>query len=159
MGTLHTNSAPESIDRIVDVFPEAQQEQIRVQLANNLVAVVTQQILPRMAGDGRVIAFEVMIATPAVRALIREGKTYQLMSTIQTSANVGMSTMDNCLADLVKRKLVSYETGLSRAVDAKEYARIVAQQSEAAAAPAGNRPAAAAAPAAPVAGGANFGRR
>ena len=159
MGTLHTNSAPESIDRIVDVFPEAQQEQIRVQLANNLVAVVTQQILPRMAGDGRVIAYEVMIATPAVRALIREGKTYQLMSTIQTSANVGMSTMDNCLADLVKRKLVSYETALSRAVDAKEYARIVAQQSEAAAAPAANRPAAAATPAAPVAGGANFGRR
>ncbi|MEW6422096.1 MAG: PilT/PilU family type 4a pilus ATPase, partial [Deinococcota bacterium] len=82
MGTLHTNSAPESIDRIVDVFPEEQQEQIRVQLANNLVAVMTQQLLPRVDGPGRVLAYELLIANPAVRALIREGKTYQIVSTM-----------------------------------------------------------------------------
>ena len=161
MGTLHTNSAPESIDRIVDVFPEAQQEQIRVQLANNLVAVVTQQILPRMAGDGRAIAYEVMIATPAVRALIREGKSYQLTSVIQTGAQYGMNTMDACLADMFKRKVITYDMGLSRAVDAKEYARLCSSGIENAQVQAQNaRPAvAAASPAAPAAGGSGFGRR
>ncbi len=124
MGTLHTNSAPESIDRIVDVFPEEQQEQIRVQLANNLVAVVTQQLLPKINGDGRAMAFEVMMATPAVRALIREGKTYQLVSAIQTGANVGMVTMDNCLADMYKKRIISFDVGQSRAVDPKEFVRL-----------------------------------
>jgi twitching motility protein PilT len=154
MGTLHTNSAPESIDRIVDVFPEAQQEQIRVQLANNLVAVVTQQLLPRAGAEGRVIASEIMIATPAVRALIREGKTYQLTSVIQTGAQFGMFTMDSCLADLFKKKLITHETGLSRSVDAKEFTRLAALGSEG---PAQQRPQAAA-PAA-QAGGPGFGRR
>jgi twitching motility protein PilT len=155
MGTLHTNSAPESIDRIVDVFPEAQQEQIRVQLANNLVAVVTQQLLPRAGAEGRVIASEIMIATPAVRALIREGKTYQLTSVIQTGAQFGMFTMDSCLADLFKKKLITHETGLSRSVDAKEFARLAALGSEG---PAQQQRLQAAAPAA-QAGGPGFGRR
>jgi twitching motility protein PilT len=155
MGTLHTNSAPESIDRIVDVFPEAQQEQIRVQLANNLVAVVTQQLLPRAGAEGRVIASEIMIATPAVRALIREGKTYQLTSVIQTGAQFGMFTMDACLADLFKKKLITHETGLSRSVDAKEFARLAALGSEG---PAQQQRLQAAAPAA-QAGGPGFGRR
>ena len=100
MGTLHTNSAPESIDRIVDVFPEEQQEQIRVQLANNLVAVMTQQLLPRLDGQGRILAYELLIANPAVRALIREGKTYQITSVMQTGAREGMVTMDAFLANL-----------------------------------------------------------
>ncbi len=100
MGTLHTNSAPESIDRIVDVFPEEQQAQIRVQLANNLVAVMTQQLIPRLDG-GRVLAYELLVATPAVRALIREGKTYQITSVMQTSSREGMVTMDAFLAGLV----------------------------------------------------------
>ena len=155
MGTLHTNSAPESIDRIVDVFPEAQQEQIRVQLANNLVAVVTQQLLPRAGAEGRVIASEIMIATPAVRALIREGKTYQLTSVIQTGAQFGMYTMDACLADLFKKKLITHETGLSRSVDAKEFTRLAAVGSEG---PAQQQRPQAAAPAA-QAGGPGFGRR
>ncbi|RDI95167.1 type IV pilus twitching motility protein PilT [Meiothermus sp. QL-1] len=124
MGTLHTNSAPETIDRIIDVFPEAQQEQVRVQLSNNLVAVLTQQLLPKAFGGGRVLAYELMVATPAVRALIREGKSHQLVSVIQTGGQHGMITMDACLADLYKRKLISYETGLARAVDPKEFARL-----------------------------------
>ncbi|MER3480996.1 MAG: type IV pili twitching motility protein PilT [Meiothermus sp.] len=124
MGTLHTNSAPETIDRIVDVFPETQQEQVRVQLANNLVAVMTQQLLPKAFGGGRVLAYELMIATPAVRALIREGKSHQLVSVIQTGGQFGMITMDAYLADLYKRKLITYEMGQSRAVDPKEFARL-----------------------------------
>jgi twitching motility protein PilT len=124
MGTLHTNSAPEAIDRIVDVFPEEQQEQIRVQLANNLSAIITQQMLPKIGGDGRVVAYEIMIATPAVRALIREGKSYQLTSVIQTGASLGMITMDACLADMYKKKMITYELGESRAVDPKEYTRL-----------------------------------
>ena len=126
MGTLHTNSAPESIDRIVDVFPEAQQEQIRVQLANNLVAVMTQQILPILQGGGRVMAYELLLATPAVRALIRENKSYQLVSVMQTSAALGMITMDAMLASMVKKRLISFEVGLERAVDPKEFNRLCA---------------------------------
>ncbi len=124
LGTLHTNSAPETIDRIVDVFPEAQQEQVRVQLANNLVAIMTQQLLPKAFGGGRVLAYELMVATPAVRALVREGKTHQLVSVIQTGGQFNMITMDNYLADLFKRKLISYETGLARSVDQKEFVRL-----------------------------------
>jgi twitching motility protein PilT len=124
MGTLHTNSAPEAIDRIVDVFPEEQQEQIRVQLANNLSAIITQQMLPKPSGDGRVVAYEIMIATPAVRALIREGKSYQLTSVIQTGASLGMITMDACLADMYKKKMITFELGESRSVDPKEYNRL-----------------------------------
>ena len=112
------------VDRIVDVFPENQQEQVRVQLSNNLVAVLTQQLLPKAFGGGRVLAYELMIATPAVRALIREGKTHQLRSVIQTGGQYGMITMDACLADLYRRKLITYEMGLARAVDPKEFMRL-----------------------------------
>lgn len=124
MGTLHTNSAPESIDRIVDVFPEEQQEQIRVQLANNLVGIVTQQLMPKKGGDGRVIAYEVLIANPAVRALIREGKSFQITSIMQTSMQSGMVTMDACLASLAKKGVITEEMGLERSVDAKEFNRL-----------------------------------
>ncbi|WP_221090484.1 type IV pilus twitching motility protein PilT [Deinococcus aquaedulcis] len=142
MGTLHTNSAPESIDRIVDVFPEEQQEQIRVQLANNLVAVMTQQLLPRLDGQGRILAYELLIANPAVRALIREGKTFQITSVMQTGAREGMVTMDAFLANLYRRRVISFDTGVERAVDAKEFARLandptIGQAGGAAAAPAG----------------------
>lgn len=129
MGTLHTNSAPESIDRIVDVFPEEQQEQIRVQLANNLVGIVTQQLMPKKGGDGRVIAYEIMIANPAVRALIREGKSFQITSIMQTSMQSGMVTMDACLASLAKKGIITEEMGMERAVDAKEYTRLMKSDS------------------------------
>jgi twitching motility protein PilT len=125
MGTLHTNSAPEAVDRIIDVFPEAQQEQVRVQLANNLQAILTQQLVPKASGDGRVLAYEFMVATPAVRNLIREGKTHQIPSQIQMGGQIGMITMDACLAELHLKRVISYDTGIARAVDAKEFARLV----------------------------------
>ncbi|CAM3456011.1 type IV pilus twitching motility protein PilT [Deinococcus saxicola] len=137
MGTLHTNSAPESIDRIVDVFPEEQQEQIRVQLANNLVAVMTQQLLPRLDGQGRILAYELLIANPAVRALIREGKTYQITSVMQTGAREGMVTMDAFLANLYRRRMISFDVGASRSIDSKEFARLA---NDAGGAAAGNQP-------------------
>lgn len=124
MGTLHTNSAPESIDRIVDVFPEEQQEQIRVQLANNLVAIMTQQLLPRADGPGRVLAYELLIANPAIRSLIREGKTFQIVSSMQTGSREGMVTMDAYLANLYRRRIITFEKGVERAVDPKEFSRL-----------------------------------
>lgn len=124
MGTLHTNSAPESIDRIVDVFPEEQQAQIRVQLANNLVAIMTQQLIPRADGSGRILAYELLIATPAIRALIREGKTFQITSAMQTGSREGMITMDAYLAALYRRKLITFDVGAERAIDSKEFTRM-----------------------------------
>jgi twitching motility protein PilT len=90
--------------------------------------VLTQQLLPKAFGGGRVLAYELMIATPAVRALIREGKSHQLRSVIQTGGQFGMVTMDACLADLYKRKLITYELGLARAVDPKEFMRLAGVQ-------------------------------
>ncbi len=124
MGTLHTNSAPEAVDRIIDVFPEAQQAQVRVQLANNLQAILTQQLVPKMGG-GRVLAYEFLIATPAIRNLIREGKTHQILSAIQMGGQLGMVTMDANLASLHLTRKISYEVGLERSVDAKEFSRLV----------------------------------
>ena len=124
MGTLHTNSAPEAVDRIIDVFPEAQQSQVRVQLANNLQAILTQQLVPKMGG-GRALAYEFLIATPAIRNLIREGKTHQILSAIQMGGQLGMVTMDANLASLHLTRKISYEVGLERSVDAKEFSRLV----------------------------------
>jgi twitching motility protein PilT len=124
MGTLHTNSAPEAVDRIIDVFPEAQQAQVRVQLANNLQAILTQQLIPKQGG-GRALAYEFLVATPAVRNLIREGKTHQILSAIQMGGQHGMQTMDACLAEMHLKRVITYDTGITRAVDAKEFARLV----------------------------------
>jgi len=145
LGTLHTNSAPEAIDRIIDVFPEVQQAQIRVQLANNLQAVFSQQLLPRLSGEGRVLAYELLLATPAIRNQIREGKTHQILASMQVSGNVGMLTMDACLANLVLKRVISFEMGLNRAVDQREFERLVSTGGTAAgtAAATGARPAAA----------------
>lgn len=125
MATLHTNSAHESIDRIIDVFPPEQQEQIRVQLANNILAVLSQQLLPRAGQPGRVAAVEVMIATAAVRNLIRENKAFQIPSIIQTSGELGMQTMDQALADLYKQSLISYETAMRRSHNPQELERLL----------------------------------
>jgi twitching motility protein PilT len=125
MGTLHTNSAPEAIDRIIDVFPEVQQEQVRVQLANNLQAILTQQLLPKNSGDGRILAYEFMVASAAIRNLIREGKTHQILSAIQMGGEQGMITMDAYLAELHLKRAISFEVGSSRAVDRKEFERLV----------------------------------
>ena len=125
MGTLHTNTAAEAIDRIIDVFPEGQQAQVRVQLANNLQAILTQQLVPHARGEGRVLAYEFLIATAAVRNLIREGKTHQIPSAIQMGGQLGMITMDAMLADLHLARKITFETGLARSVDAKEFERLV----------------------------------
>ncbi len=122
--TVHTNSASQTVDRIVDVFPVAQQEQIRVMLSNNLVAVVTQQLLPKIGG-GRVCAQEIMIASPAIRNLIREAKAHQINSTIQTSAHLGMKTMDQCLRDLYNQGLIPYQLAIERAMNVEELKKMM----------------------------------
>lgn len=123
--TLHTNNAAESVDRIIDVFPPGQQEQIRVQLSNNLQAIISQQLLPRAGQPGRVPANEIMIASPAIRNLIREAKTHQIASMIQTSGNIGMVTMDQCLRDLYFKGLVTLEEVMSRAGNVDELKKMI----------------------------------
>ena len=125
MATLHTNSAAESVDRIIDVFPADEQEQIRVQLSNNLVAVMSQQLLPRAGQPGRVAAIEVMVANSAIRNLIRENKAHQMTSMIQTGAQDGMQTMDQALRDLVQQSLVTYEVAMQRAQNPQELEKLL----------------------------------
>jgi twitching motility protein PilT len=115
--TLHTQSAPQTVDRIVDVFPPDQQGQIRVMLATTLQAVVTQQLLPTTDGRGRAAAVEILIATPAVRNLIRERKGYQLASQMQSGARFGMVTMDQNLAHLVRANRISLDTAVEHATN------------------------------------------
>jgi twitching motility protein PilT len=114
-GTLHTQDCPSTIDRIIDVFPPHQQSQIRVQLAVTLQGVVSQILVPRKDGEGRVAAREVMITTPAISNLIREGKTHMIYGAIDTGAKFGMIPMDKALADLVKQDIISAEEAVVRA--------------------------------------------
>jgi len=123
-GTLHTRNAPQTVDRVIDVFPPHQQDQIRVQLSNTLEAVIAQQLLPRVGG-GRIAAVEVMVATSAIRNLIREGKTYQIYSALETGAQFGMQPMDKVLADLHRSGLVSYNDALSRSIDPENFTRFL----------------------------------
>lgn len=115
--TLHTNSAADTVDRIVEVFPASQQAQIRMQLSMCLQAVVCQQLLPHLSGRGRVLATEVMTATPAVRNLIREGKTPQIANAIATSGNEGNHLMDSSLITLYKQRRISSEAAVKHAHD------------------------------------------
>jgi twitching motility protein PilT len=125
-GTLHTQDAPQSIDRVIDVFPAHQQQQIRVQLASALQAVVTQQLLPKAGGPGRAVACEVLIATPAIRNLIREGKTHQIYSSMQGGGKYGMQTMDQSLAELVRGSAITMEVALERCHHEDDIRRLVA---------------------------------
>lgn len=118
-GTLHTNSAAESVDRMVGVFPADQQEQIRTQLSNSLVAIVTQQLMPK-TGGGRVAAIEIMIANSAIRNLIRENKAHQMTSIMQTQTQIGMQTMDQALRVLYQKGDVTLEDALGRSHNAAE---------------------------------------
>ena len=133
-GTLHTNSAASSVDRMVDIFPPGQQGQVRLQLSNNLQAIISQQLIPctpgyqAQTGRGRVAAQEIMIANPAIRNLIREAKAHQITSIIQTSANIGMITTDACLRKLYNEGKISYENALSRAQNEEELKRMLAGQ-------------------------------
>lgn len=122
--TLHTNNAAQSIDRMVDVFPPYQQQQIRVQLSNILQGVISQRLIP-VIGGGRVAAAEVMISTPAVRNIIREGKTHQLDAVIQTGADQGMISMDKALANMVKSGKIGADEAAGYAIDLTEFQRLV----------------------------------
>jgi twitching motility protein PilT len=121
--TLHTVDAAQTIDRIVDVFSPEQQAQIRTQLSVTLQAVVSQTLIPTKDGMGRVAAFEVMVATPAIRTLIRDGKTHQLYLDIQTGASLGMQTLDGCLLGLLRENLIDYEHALSKCSNPSEFQR------------------------------------
>jgi twitching motility protein PilT len=123
-GTLHTRNAPQTIDRVVDVFPPHQQEQIRVQLSNTLEAVVAQQLLPRIGG-GRTAAIEIMVATAAIRNLIREGKTHQIYSALETGAQHGMQTMDKVLADMHRNGMITVEEAAARSIDKENFQRLL----------------------------------
>ena len=120
--TLHTNSAAQSIDRMIDVFPAHQQPQVRSQLGNMLQAICAQRLVPAIGG-GRVVAAEIMVSNSAVRSLIREGKTFQLDNVIQTGSDQGMQTMDHDLARLVQAGVISYESACDYAIDINELNR------------------------------------
>ncbi|MCX7780947.1 MAG: type IV pilus twitching motility protein PilT [Negativicutes bacterium] len=124
LATLHTGDAAQTIDRIIDVFPPYQQQQIRIQLSLTLQGIVAQQLLPRLDGSGRVAAMEILLATPAVRNLIREGKSHQVLSVIQTGAKHGMQAMDMSLRDLYQKGIVTYDEALSRASDPDTFVRL-----------------------------------
>lgn len=124
LATLHTNSASQSVDRMIDVFPPHQQTQIRTQLSNILMAICSQRLIPTIGG-GRIAAAEILVATPAVRNIIREGKSHQLEAVIQTGSQFGMQAMDRTLADLVHKGVVSYEEAVTFAVDVDELDRMV----------------------------------
>jgi twitching motility protein PilT len=114
-GTLHTSSAAKTIDRIVDVFPAEEKEMVRSMLSESLQAVISQTLLKTKDGTGRVAAHEIMVGTPAIRNLIREAKIAQMYSAIQTGSNVGMQTLDQNLADLVRRNVISSATARAAA--------------------------------------------
>jgi twitching motility protein PilT len=119
--TVHTTDASQTMDRIIDVFPPEQQAQIRTQLSVTLLAVISQTLLPRADVPGRVAAFEVMVATPSIRSLIREGKTHQISSDIQTGGQYGMQTLDNYLLDLVRKRIVRYEDALAKSSSPRDF--------------------------------------
>ena len=128
LSTLHTQDAAQTVDRIIDVFPPYQQEQIRVMLAATLKGVVSQVLLPKADGQGRVAAREIMVGTPAISALIREGKTHQIYSAIQTGTNSGMCTMEKSLADLQQAGLITEEDGLSKSNHPQELRALIARR-------------------------------
>lgn len=124
LATLHTNSASQSVDRMIDVFPPHQQQQIRIQVAGILQAICSQRLIPKI-GSGRIAAAEIMVVTPAARNIIREGKTHQLDSVIQTGAKDGMQSMDRTLVNLIHDGTITYEESKNYAVDLTELDRLM----------------------------------
>jgi twitching motility protein PilT len=124
LATLHTNSAAQSIDRMIDVFPPHQQPQIRSQLSNILMAICSQRLIPAIGG-GRIAAAEILVATPAVRNIIREGKTHQLEAVIQTGAEFGMQSMDKTLVNLIHNGTITYDEARNYAIDIEELDRLM----------------------------------
>ena len=128
-GTLHTSSAAQTVDRMIDVFPPEQQQQVRVQLSNSLVAVLSQTLIPKAnpkPGEfGRVMAQEIMVVTPAISNLIREGKTAQIYGAIQTGGKLGMKTLEMVLADLYQAGTISFEQAIGKSSRADELQRLI----------------------------------
>jgi twitching motility protein PilT len=124
-GTLHTQDAPQTVDRIIDVFPSHQQSQVRAQLAIALQGIVTQTLVPKRDGKGRVVACEILVPTPGIRNLIREGKTHQIYSAMQTGGNFGMQTMDAALVELQRKGLISREQAEKRSSNPDELKRLM----------------------------------
>lgn len=125
--TLHTSDAVQTANRIIDMFPAHQQNQVRTQLSFVIQAVLSQQLIPKREGKGRVLAAEVMIASPAIRALIREEKAHQIYSVIQTGSSLGMQTMNQAFFELYQRRIISYEQALARTTDLDDLERIFKQ--------------------------------
>lgn len=126
--TLHTQDAAQTIDRIIDVFPPYQQQQIRIQVAGTLNAVLVQQLLPTKDGNSRVVGVELMFVTNAIRNLIREGKTHQIPSSIQGGGKLGMVTMDACLCNIYRAGAISKEMAISRAHNKDDFLRMIGEQ-------------------------------
>jgi twitching motility protein PilT len=137
-GTLHTNSCAQTINRIVDVFPTGQQAQVRTQLSLVLEGVLSQTLVPKIGG-GRAMAMEIMVATPAIRNMIREEKVHQIYSALQSGAKFGMQTMNQALAELVRRRWISREHALNRSTIPDELAQLLQQETAGGAAPLGRR--------------------
>lgn len=129
LATLHTMDAPQAVERIIDVFPPNQQDQIRAQLANTLAGVISQRLLRRQDGTGRIAATEILVSTPAVRNLIRDKKVHQIYSFMQTGAKFGMQTMDNHLQTLIEKGHVNAEEAMEHAIDVEAIARFLQQRS------------------------------
>ena len=122
--TLHTSDCVQTINRIVDVFPSHQQQQIRTQLSFVLLGALSQQLIPRPGGSGRVLAMEILLANPAIRSLIRESKIHQVYSVMQTSQKEGMKTMNQALYEFYQKNLISYEEALARTTDPDDLSSI-----------------------------------
>ncbi len=124
LATLHTTSASKTVDRIIEVFPVNQQEQIRLQLSTSILAIICQQLLVRSSGEGRVACYEIMISTPSIQNLIREKKTYNITSDIQTGGKYGMKTFDSYLSELYNKGLIRLETAMEKAFDPENFSRL-----------------------------------
>ena len=127
--TLHTNDAAQTINRIIDVFPSHQQQQVRTQLSFVLEGILAQQLIPKIAGGGRTMAMEILVMTPGIRALIRDDKTHQIYTAMQTGQKFGMSTMNQSLASLYQRRLISYEEAASRSPNLDDLIRMIGEKS------------------------------
>jgi len=125
LATLHTNSAPSTVDRIIDIFPPHQQQQIRMQLSVTIEGILCQTLIPKAKGSGRVMAMEIMPVTPAIRNIIREGKTHQIPNAIQAGGTMGMQSLDTSLRNLYMQGLITFEDALSKASSPEEFSRLV----------------------------------
>ena len=127
MSTLHTTSAADTINRIIDVYPEHQQQQIRTQLANNLVAVISQTLIPKRDGSGRIAVMEILNCTDAISAMIRDNKIHLVQSAIQTGKQQGMMSLDMELARLVYKNVINEVDALEKCLDKQEFYRFLSQ--------------------------------